>query len=301
MKKAITRRFFFKKTSTAVIAGGAVVYGVAGVPLLKSKELLLRPPGALDEDTFLASCIKCGQCLQVCPPQVIDLAGISQGLGIGTPFIVPQQGACILCKGLPCVLACPTGALDHQISEGKEAAMGLAVLSKPETCLARKGENDILHELSRTTFETRLKTLAETLTKLVPRLTFDEKKTISAELELGNLELSGIPRIVAEMTPELFAWLKKYVAETEQTKTACRICLQTCPISSEQPIVFQAEKEADPESSKLNSVEKMRPVVQRTCVGCGVCEEKCPTAPPSITIVSRKKWQPQALKVKVQA
>jgi len=42
-------------------------------------------------------------------------------------------------------------------------------------------------------------------------------------------------------------------------------------------------------------------VVQRTCVGCGVCEEKCPTAPPSITIVSRKKWQPQALKVKVQA
>jgi len=144
MKKAITRRFFFKKTSTAVIAGGAVVYGVAGVPLLKSKELLLRPPGALDEDTFLASCIKCGQCLQVCPPQVIDLAGISQGLGIGTPFIVPQQGACILCKGLPCVLACPTGALDHQISEGKEAAMGLAVLSKPETCLARKGENDIL-------------------------------------------------------------------------------------------------------------------------------------------------------------
>ena len=92
MKKAITRRFFFKKTSTAVIAGGAVVYGVAGVPLLKSKELLLRPPGALDEDTFLASCIKCGQCLQVCPPQVIDLAGISQGLGIGTPFIVPQQG-----------------------------------------------------------------------------------------------------------------------------------------------------------------------------------------------------------------
>ena len=301
MKKAITRRFFFKKTSTAVIAGGAVVYGVAGVPLLKSRELLLRPPGALDEDTFLASCIKCGQCLQVCPPQVIDLAGISQGLGIGTPFIVPQQGACILCKGLPCVLACPTGALDHQISEGKEAAMGLAVLSKPETCLARKGENDILFELSRITFETRFKKLSETLRKLVPRLTFDEKNTLTAKLKLEKLELPGIPRIVAEITPEMFEWLKKYVAETEQTKTACRICLQTCPISSEQPIVFQSEKETDPESGNLNSTEKMRPVVQRTCVGCGVCEEKCPTVPPSITIVSRKKWQPQSLIVKVQA
>jgi ferredoxin-type protein NapG len=262
---------------------------------------LLRPPGALDEDTFLASCIKCGQCLQVCPPQVIDLAGISQGLGIGTPFIVPQQGACILCRGLPCVLACPTGALDHQISEGKEAAMGLAVLSKPDTCLARKGENDILYELSWITFETRIQKLSESLRKLVPRLTFDEKNTLTAELKLENLELPGIPRIVAEMTPEMFEWLKKYVAETEQTKTACRICLQTCPISSEQPIVFQSEKENDSESGNLNSTEKMRPVIQRTCVGCGVCEEKCPAVPPSITIVSRKKWQPQGLKAKVQA
>jgi ferredoxin-type protein NapG len=85
-KTGITRRKFLK-SSTLVVTGGAIAFGAASVPLLKKDRLLLRPPGALDEDIFLASCIKCGQCLQVCPPQVIKLAGISQGFGIGTYFM----------------------------------------------------------------------------------------------------------------------------------------------------------------------------------------------------------------------
>ncbi|MBW1695375.1 MAG: 4Fe-4S dicluster domain-containing protein [Deltaproteobacteria bacterium] len=116
-KKSISRRTFLK-TSTLIVTGSAIAYGAVSVPLLRSDRLLLRPPGALDEDVFLASCIKCGQCLQVCPPQVVKLAGISQGFGIGTPYIVPRQGGCILCSGLPCVLACLTGALDHNLSLG---------------------------------------------------------------------------------------------------------------------------------------------------------------------------------------
>jgi len=122
--RPISRRSFLK-TSTLVVAGSAIAYGAVSVPLLRKDRLLLRPPGALDEDVFLASCIKCGQCLQVCPPQVIELAGISQGFGIGTPYIIPRQGGCILCSGLPCVLACPTGALAHELSLGKDAEMGL--------------------------------------------------------------------------------------------------------------------------------------------------------------------------------
>ncbi|MEL0231318.1 MAG: 4Fe-4S dicluster domain-containing protein, partial [Deltaproteobacteria bacterium] len=145
--EGIQRRFFFKKTSSALIFGGALAYGLGSSFLLEGREKRLRPPGALEEDLFLASCIKCGQCLQVCPPQVILLAGLADGNGIGTPFIVPRDGGCILCKGLPCVLACPTGALDHHISEGSEAEMGITVLSHPETCLARSGTNDIIHQM----------------------------------------------------------------------------------------------------------------------------------------------------------
>ena len=122
-KRPVTRRKFLK-TSTLVVTGCAVAFGATSVPLLRRDRLLLRPPGALAEDVFLASCIKCGQCLQVCPPQVIKLAGISQGFGIGTPYIISREGACILCSGLPCVLACPTGALAHELSLGQMRKWG---------------------------------------------------------------------------------------------------------------------------------------------------------------------------------
>ncbi|MBW2707616.1 MAG: 4Fe-4S binding protein [Deltaproteobacteria bacterium] len=75
-KRPISRRKFLK-ASTLVVVGSAIAYGAVSVPLLRKDRVLLRPPGALDEDIFLASCIKCGQCLQVCPPQVIKLAGIT--------------------------------------------------------------------------------------------------------------------------------------------------------------------------------------------------------------------------------
>ncbi|MFA6019322.1 MAG: 4Fe-4S binding protein, partial [Rhodospirillales bacterium] len=53
----------------SVALGGAVVgasrFGF--FPVLKKWMPRLRPPGAIDENEFLAACIKCGQCVQVCP------------------------------------------------------------------------------------------------------------------------------------------------------------------------------------------------------------------------------------------
>ena len=171
--RPISRRTFLK-TSTLVVAGSAIAYGAVSVPLLRKDRLLLRPPGALDEDIFLASCIKCGQCLQVCPPQVIKLAGISQGFGIGTPYIIPREGACILCSGLPCVLACPTGALAHELSLGKDAEMGLAVISNPDTCLSIRGVNDLVYRLENLQ---KKKTSSPDQTELKDILASIDKKT----------------------------------------------------------------------------------------------------------------------------
>ncbi|MBF0239080.1 MAG: 4Fe-4S dicluster domain-containing protein [SAR324 cluster bacterium] len=284
-KKAgtLTRRNFFK-ASTLVCVGGAAAYGLASVPLLKSKELHLRPPGALEEDVFLASCIKCGQCLQVCPPQVISLAGIRQGFGIGTPFIVPREGACILCKGLPCVLACPTGALDHHISEGKEAEMGLAVLRHPDTCLSVNRQNDLLFLLESLPETAPDETIHDLLTALIPRLNDEELETFKQRLELETVSLKVIPVIIHKLNEDHWNWLKTFVKNSSQSETPCRVCFEECPIKSEQTITFE-------EHTDVSGKTDVRPVVQRTCVGCGVCEMKCPTPVPSITITPRLKWK----------
>jgi ferredoxin-type protein NapG len=101
----------------------------------------LRPPGALEEGRFLGACIKCGQCVQVCPVQAISLSDIGDGLGAATPYIDARSQACdFSCDALSCILACPTGALSHDLAAKEEVAIGLARLARPEACLARKGK-----------------------------------------------------------------------------------------------------------------------------------------------------------------
>ncbi len=100
----------------------------------------LRPPGAIEEQDFLASCIKCGQCVQVCPVEAIFLAELDEGMGIGVPYIDARLQACdFSCDAVQCVLACPTGSLSHDITKKEEVRMGLAKVAKPEACLAKLG------------------------------------------------------------------------------------------------------------------------------------------------------------------
>jgi ferredoxin-type protein NapG len=123
----------------SLILGGAVV-GAAGlgfVPLSQAAPRL-RPPGSLAEKDFLAACIKCGQCVQVCPVRAIELADLNEGFGIGVPFIDARAQACdFSCDAVQCVLACPTGALSHDIDKKEQVYMGIARIVRPDTCLAR--------------------------------------------------------------------------------------------------------------------------------------------------------------------
>lgn len=116
-------------------------------PLLSLAERLrsgpprLRPPGALPEPQFLGACIKCGQCVQVCPVQAPLLADATDGLGTGAPYIDARAQACdFSCDALSCILACPTEALSHVIRTKEEVRAGFARLSRPDACLARQGK-----------------------------------------------------------------------------------------------------------------------------------------------------------------
>jgi len=127
----------------ACVAGtGITGLAMAGwLPVLAQTETPLRPPGAIDEKDYLASCIKCGQCVQVCPVEALVLGDAVDGFGIGAPYLDVRAQACdFSCDAVQCILACPTGALSHSVDKKEEVTMGLAKLTKPDNCLARRGQ-----------------------------------------------------------------------------------------------------------------------------------------------------------------
>lgn len=122
--------------SACLLAGGAAVVG----PAAQARPAqALRPPGALPEADFLSACVRCGLCVRDCPPQNLRLAawgdGLSQGVAIGTPYFEARAIPCEMCEHIPCVKACPTGALDPALKDITQAKMGVAVLIDHENCL----------------------------------------------------------------------------------------------------------------------------------------------------------------------
>lgn len=131
--------------SRRALVAGAVVGAAATVGIRwgspRSKELL-RPPGALDEDRFLALCVRCGMCMQVCPGPVLHPMGLAAGLdALWTPVAVPVIAGCHQdCNA--CTQVCPTGAIQPlALAEKRRTAMGLAAVNT-RTCLPHAGERD---------------------------------------------------------------------------------------------------------------------------------------------------------------
>ena len=130
----------------AILAGFGLAVGAGLGGLIRrdsggssSGDSLLRPPGALDEAEFLASCIRCGQCVQACPPEynTLQLVNDRAGLSFGSPFVDSRNTPCFLCanyEGLLCIDACPTAALSP-VADTASVRMGTAVIDHSR-CLA---------------------------------------------------------------------------------------------------------------------------------------------------------------------
>ena len=136
--KTVNRRRFIG--DTARLAGGCALAGM-GLTFYaaNARELpadALRPPGALPEEEFLAACVRCGLCVRDCPYDTLNLAELGANTAAtGTPYFTARKVPCEMCDDIPCVAACPTGALDKNLTNIDNAEMGVAVLVDQENCL----------------------------------------------------------------------------------------------------------------------------------------------------------------------
>ena len=104
----MSRRKFFK------LLGESVVRAAAEFTFEVSKpgKRFIRPPGSADEETFLALCKRCGECVKSCPTGVLDTVREMNPLILDTPFMNFENSYCEQCYA--CIDACTSGALSRE-------------------------------------------------------------------------------------------------------------------------------------------------------------------------------------------
>lgn len=140
-KGRLSRRQFVFDTAKTACGAGLAALGL-GLYSTQSSTLhaqTLRPPGALAEKEFNAACIRCGLCVRDCPYDTLKLARLGEDISTGTPYFTARDVPCEMCEDIPCVEACPTGALRSELDDIDDARMGLAALVDQENCLNFQG------------------------------------------------------------------------------------------------------------------------------------------------------------------
>jgi ferredoxin-type protein NapG len=263
VRKQEERRRFLK---SAALGAGVLGLALTGaVPVLTRTSQRLRPPGALDERDFLAACIKCGQCVQVCPVEAIHPGDLFDGFGVGAPVIDPRRQACdFACDVAQCILACPTGALTYEKPEFLHVREGSALPSSPVLAAAEKSSEPLQ-------FKERMG---------VARLARPEAclsiqgRGVKGEARPG---FRGLKRY-----SDVDRWKPVHVDEHPYALERCDLCVRECPIRG----AISIEQRLG-----TNGTTQWTPVVHDACVGCGTCEMMCPAEPAAIVVDARQTWE----------
>ena len=237
---------------------------------------LVRPPGSLPENEFLTRCIKCGQCMRICPTNVIHSASLQGGLeGLWTPvlnFRIGTSGCqhnCIACGNL-----CPTAAI------------------RPITLEERMGRNQFSSKgpiSIGTAFIDRGRCLPWAMD--TPCIVCQENCPVSPKAIITREYFSSIqtpsPLVIKQswpralefqsdvLLPDRFA-TGDYFCVDQKSKARRRIIGNTAgsiEISKERPF--------DPLPMAGSTIEILirlqQPYVDpKRCIGCGICEHECP-------------------------
>jgi len=107
----LSRRLFIGSVIGGIGAFFALRLG--GSTAKRGYEKRIRPPGSLEEKEFLSRCLKCGECVKICPTNAIQPAISEAGVeGFLSPVLKMEIGYCELNCTL-CGQVCPTGAIER--------------------------------------------------------------------------------------------------------------------------------------------------------------------------------------------
>ncbi len=266
-----------------ILAGAGLLlaswWDIGGLAGANRNPSLIRPPGALDEDRFLARCLRCGQCMRICPTNIIQPALLEAGVqGLWTPTVnyrIGRSGCQPNC--IACGQVCPTAAiralsLEEKQGLGEFAAqgpirMGTAFVDRGR-CLPWAMDRPCLvcHELcpvspkaifTRTGFETIRDAQAVPARVQGPGVVLDAAIPTGANLASGDY----------------------YLRPTGQPEAALRRItgFAGTRLTLERPL---AEEDLPAEGTRVDIVVRLqRPFVDAAkCIGCGMCEHECPVS-----------------------
>jgi ferredoxin len=135
-ESALSRRqLIYSLISGIVIFSGLKVI----IKKRRPKFFVLRPLGSIkNQEEFNSRCIRCGDCINICPTGGLWFSLFEAGIsGIFTPIFIPKLGPCEPYCNL-CTTVCPTKAIEYiPLSEKKKIKIGKAIINK-KLCLVYK-------------------------------------------------------------------------------------------------------------------------------------------------------------------
>ena len=236
---------------------------------------IIRPPGALDEKRFLNRCIKCGQCMRVCPTNVIQPAGIEGGLeNLWTPVLNNRIGSsgcqfnCVACGQI-----CPTSAIRPITLEEKQGTgkfknkgplkIGTAFFDRGRCLPWAMDKPCIVCQENCPVSPKAIYT--QTVFNTIRDGVLTVKKTVKSTIETEEIS----------MTTDSFATGDFYCAAKNRQKTKITANTEnTIEISTENnfKILRNGEK-------IYIQIRLQKPYIDiEKCTGCGVCQHECPVS-----------------------
>jgi len=270
----ISRRGFVLSLTGGILA--APVMRLGNKLGTNRHDKLIRPPGALCEEQFLKRCIKCGQCMRICPTNVIQPAGIETGPeSLWTPVLnnrIGSSGCQLNC--VACGQVCPTAAI-RPISLAEKLGTGEFADKGP----VRLG----------TAFVDRSRCLPWAMNR--PCIVCQENCPVSPKaiytqecfepIREGSLTVKSAKANIVELvecnlSPGRFATGDYYCAfEGDKRSRITANTESSIEVASDSQFLETLRA-----GGKIEiEVRLQRPCVDiEKCIGCGVCEHECPVS-----------------------